>query len=94
MMVTVRREGESILLGDDIEVRILDVRRTKVRLGISAPQGLRITTREHLLVREQNLLAAGSMGRAVQCMNSDSVARMVLTATPEDAHSRPTGALP
>ena len=74
MMVTIRREGESILIGDSIEVRIIDVRRTKVKLGISAPRDLLITTREHALVREQNLLAAGSSDRVVWNLTADSVA--------------------
>lgn len=74
MMVTIRREGESILIGDSIEVRIIDVRRTKVKLGISAPRDLRITTREQVLVREQNLLAAVSSDRVVWNLTADSVA--------------------
>lgn len=58
MLVTFRREGESVLIGDEIEILILDIRRSKVKLGVKAPRTLVITTREMELVREQNLAAA------------------------------------
>ncbi len=58
MLVTFRREGESVLIGDEIEILILDIRRSKVKLGVKAPRALVITTREMELVREQNLAAA------------------------------------
>jgi carbon storage regulator len=83
MMVTIRREGESILIGDSIEVRIIDVRRSKVKLGISAPRDLRITTREHVLVREQNLLAAVSSDRVVWNLAADSVAGLLQESSRE-----------
>lgn len=65
MLVTFRREGESILVGDEIEIFILDVRRSKVKLGVKAPRHLAITTREMQLVREQNLAAAQPRSDAV-----------------------------
>ena len=58
MLVTFRREGESILIGDTIEIFILDIRRSKVKLGVKAPRNVIITTQEMQLVREQNLAAA------------------------------------
>lgn len=58
MLVTFRREGESILIGDTIEIFILDIRRSKVKLGVKAPRNVAITTQEMRLVREQNLAAA------------------------------------
>jgi carbon storage regulator len=58
MLVTFRREGESILIGDTIEIFILDIRRSKVKLGVKAPRNVIITTQEMKLVREQNLAAA------------------------------------
>jgi len=65
MLVTFRREGESILIGDEIEIFILDIRRSKVKLGVKAPRDLAITTREMQLVREQNLAAAQPRSDAV-----------------------------
>lgn len=37
MLVLTRKKDESIVIGDDIVITIVDVRGDKVRLGISAP---------------------------------------------------------
>jgi carbon storage regulator len=39
MLVLSRRKDESIVIGDDIEVRIVEVRGDRVRIGISVPDG-------------------------------------------------------
>ncbi len=65
MLVTFRRQGESVLIGDAVEIFILDIRRTKVKLGVKAPREVQITTRELQLVREQNLAAAQTRSEAV-----------------------------
>jgi len=65
MLVTFRRQGESVLIGDTVEITILDIRRTKVKLGVKAPREVQITTRELQLVREQNLAAAQARSEAV-----------------------------
>jgi len=38
MLVLSRQKDESIMIGDDVEVTIVDVRGDKVRLGITAPK--------------------------------------------------------
>jgi carbon storage regulator len=45
MLVITRREGESIFIGDEIEVIIVETGST-VRLGINAPREMRITRTE------------------------------------------------
>jgi carbon storage regulator len=37
MLVLSRQKDESIMIGDDVEITIVDVRGDKVRLGINAP---------------------------------------------------------
>jgi carbon storage regulator len=37
MLILTRRPGESIQVGDDIEISILEIRGNQVRLGINAP---------------------------------------------------------
>ena len=39
MLVLTRRANESIVIGDDIEVVVIEVRGDRVRLGIEAPRG-------------------------------------------------------
>jgi len=38
MLVLSRQKDESIMIGDDVEICIVDVRGDKVRLGITAPK--------------------------------------------------------
>ncbi|WIB65596.1 carbon storage regulator CsrA [Curtobacterium sp. MCBD17_040] len=42
MLVLKRKPGEKILIGDDIVITVLDARGDGVRIGIDAPQGVRI----------------------------------------------------
>ena len=58
MLVMRRRPGEAILIGDDIEIQILDIGRTRVKIGITAPREIAVTSREARLVRNENLAAA------------------------------------
>ena len=59
MLMMSRREGEVILIGDDIEIVIAHIGRTKVKVGIRAPRSTPVIARELKLVREENLAAAG-----------------------------------
>ncbi|MGV3713202.1 carbon storage regulator [Pseudolysinimonas sp.] len=42
MLVVTRKKGEKVLIGDDIVVTVIDVRRDGVRVGVDAPRGIRI----------------------------------------------------
>jgi carbon storage regulator len=42
MLILTRRPGEAILIGDDIEILVKEVRRNHVRLGINAPKDVTI----------------------------------------------------
>jgi carbon storage regulator len=53
-----RREGETILIGEDIEILIAQIGRSRVRVGIRAPRELPVIAREVQLVREENRTAA------------------------------------
>lgn len=46
MLVLSRQKDESIIIGDDIEVTIIDVRGDKVRLGIKAPKSVSVHRKE------------------------------------------------
>ncbi len=46
MLVLSRRRGESIMIGTDIELSVLEVRHDRVRLGLSAPDSVRIRRSE------------------------------------------------
>ncbi len=38
MLVLSRKKDESIIIGDDVKITIVDIRGDKVKLGISAPK--------------------------------------------------------
>lgn len=59
MLVLSRRPGESVVLGDDITVTILEVRGDVVRIGIDAPRSVSVHRAELL---EQ--LASSNQGAA------------------------------
>jgi carbon storage regulator len=46
MLVLSRQKDESIIIGDDVEITIVDVRGDKVRLGITAPKNIPVHRRE------------------------------------------------
>ena len=60
MLVMSRRQGETILIGDDIEIVIAHIGRSRVKVGIRAPRQMPVVAREMKLVREENLKAAGA----------------------------------
>jgi carbon storage regulator len=46
MLVLSRQRNESIMIGDDVEIIIVDVRGDKVRLGITAPKAISVHRKE------------------------------------------------
>ncbi len=46
MLVLSRQRDESIMIGDNVEIIIVDVRGDKVRLGITAPKSIPVHRRE------------------------------------------------
>ena len=46
MLVLSRQKDESIMIGDEVEITIVDVRGNKVRLGITAPKSVAVHRRE------------------------------------------------
>jgi carbon storage regulator len=72
MLVLSRQRDETIMIGDDIEVTVVDIRGDKVRLGINAPKEISVHRKEvYDAIRRENRAAAqvqpgdlpGSMGK-------------------------------
>jgi carbon storage regulator len=49
MLVLSRQKDESIMIGNDVEITIVDVRGDKVRLGINAPRSVEVHRKEIFL---------------------------------------------
>lgn len=58
MLVMRRRQGETILIGEEIEIHIAHIGRSRVKIGIQAPKQLRVVAKEIKLVGEENRAAA------------------------------------
>jgi carbon storage regulator len=56
MLVLSRKIGEKIVIGDEIEVTIVEIKGRQVRLGINAPKGVKIWREE--LVKEPTTVIA------------------------------------
>lgn len=59
MLVLSRQINESIMIGDAIEVTIVDIKGDKVRIGIAAPKDIPVHRKEiYLAILQENLAAA------------------------------------
>lgn len=62
MLVLSRRVGESVVIGDDITVTVLEVRGDVVRIGIDAPRSVAVNRAELLAEVTNSNQAAASPG--------------------------------
>lgn len=46
MLILTRRIGQTVVIGDDVTVAVLDVRGSRVRVGINAPKTVSVYRRE------------------------------------------------
>lgn len=59
MLVLSRQKDETIIIGDDIEVTVVDIRGDKVRLGINAPKSVTVHRKEvYEQIKRENREAA------------------------------------
>ena len=60
MLALARKVNESIMLGNDIEITLLEIKGDQVKIGISAPKSVPIYRKEiYLQIQEENKQAAG-----------------------------------
>lgn len=46
MLVLTRKINQSIIVGDDVEITVLDIRGEQVRVGINAPKSITVYRKE------------------------------------------------
>lgn len=64
MLVLTRRAGESIVIGNDVTVTVLEVRGDQIRLGIDAPRDVPIHREEvYVQVQAENRGAVANAAR-------------------------------
>ncbi len=61
MLILTRKKDESIVIGDNIEIKVVAIEDGKVKLGISAPKNIEIHRKEIFLeIQEENKKASES----------------------------------
>ena len=61
MLVLARRLNESIMIGDEIEVVVIDIKGDQVKLGISAPKRVSVHRKEvYEEIKRENIAAMDS----------------------------------
>lgn len=59
MLILTRKVGESVAIGDDIQISIVEIKGTQVKLGIRAPREVSVHRQEiYLKIQEENRRAA------------------------------------
>lgn len=61
MLVLSRKKDQAIMLGDNIEITIIEIQGDQVRIGINAPKNVSIYRKELFIeIQEENKKAASS----------------------------------
>ena len=59
MLVLTRKCGQSIVVGDNVEVKVLELHGNQVKLGVEAPQEISIHRKEiYIAIQQENRSAA------------------------------------
>ena len=69
MLLIRRHAGQSIRIGEEIEIAISELSATRVTIAITAPREVSVWRSEVALTRQQNLAASG-------CLTSDSLTKL------------------
>lgn len=81
MLVLSRQRDESIIIGDNIVVTVVDIRGDKVRLGIDAPTEIPVHRREvYEAIQRENLRASRLEPVETQRLGTDKPAESGSTA--------------
>ena len=75
MLVLSRKINQSIMIGDEIEIKVLEMRGDQVRLGIEAPKRIPVHRKEvYEAIMRENILAA-QMAAQVEQKVEESVVK-------------------
>ncbi len=71
MLVLTRRPGESIIVGQNIVVTVIEIKGGQVRIGIAAPREIEVYREEiYEQVRQENLAAVANAERIRQAVQN------------------------
>jgi len=79
MLVLTRKKGQALMIGDDIEITVLETQGDQIRIGIKAPKDITVLRKElYLDIQEENRQALQSDKSAL-----DDLARIFKKQAPE-----------
>src|SRR5689334_8406422 len=85
MLVLSRQRDQTIMIGDEIEITVVDIRGDKVRLGITAPTRIAVHRKEvYEAIRSENE-EAPRLDRSLETGDLDAIKR---TISPGPARNR------
>ncbi len=89
MLVLSRLRDETIMIGDDVEITVVDIRGDKVRLGIAAPRHIQVHRKEvYDAIKREN--AAASRVQVDDLTAADKHLRQKDKAPPGNSQSKPS----
>ncbi len=74
MLVLSRQKDETIMIGDDVEITVVDIRGDKVRLGIKAPPHIPVHRKEvYEAIQQENRAAANVSPDDIQSVSTTGI---------------------
>ena len=58
MLVITRKSNEAFMIGDDVEITVLEIGKDKIKIGINAPKEVKISRKEIYFTENENKQAA------------------------------------
>ena len=71
MLVLTRKVNESIVIGDNVEITVVEIKGDHVKLGITAPKNVSVHRKEvYLAIQKENIIASKSdIGKLAEIKN-------------------------
>lgn len=86
MLILSRRVDERIMIGEEIEISVIDIKGDQVKIGISAPRSIKVYRKEVFQAIQQENVAALKAPAALPQLDQ------VLGRRPEAQREAPNGA--
>ena len=81
MLVLRRRVGETILVGGEVEIEVIEISRSRVKLGVRAPLHVPVVRKETVPIIRENQLASDLMAVG----GTDHIGELVKLLRPPDS---------
>lgn len=65
MLILQRKQGQSILINDDIEISVVEVSGDKIKIGIDAPLSVKVFRKEIVLTKNENIEASKNVNKGL-----------------------------